>query len=208
MASLNWTLTHPTTSLPLPLPSEKTLLTLPSIAISLAPQPSSTTTKSEKKERTATGTVYLTNQRFIFISSAPPAARSSLSVGNASIVNPAGSSTTSRGDGGAAGGEPTGNETIHSISVPWSHYTDGRYVQPWFTATYYESLLLPAPGGGFLGPQLLKVYFKELGGYQFYEIVEEMKARIGEASSSRVEVEALRASHFRFPTLLLAIPRS
>lgn len=63
-----------------------------------------------------------------------------MSGGAASIVQSVGSDT--------AAGQGGGKVEIQTLSIPFTHYHDGRFVQPWFAATYYEALILPASGGG------------------------------------------------------------
>lgn len=57
-----------------------------------------------------------------------------------------GAASIVQGEGSTGGGE--GKEEIQTLSIPFTHYHDGRFVQPWFAATYYEALILPASGGG------------------------------------------------------------
>lgn len=37
---------------------------------------------------------------------------------------------------------------LQTLSVPLAKLVDGRLVQPWFSATYYEAMVLPGEGGG------------------------------------------------------------
>lgn len=139
MASLNYAILAPSTLSPLPLPSEKFLLTTPSISLSLFPStPGSAPSQSPSSpavERRALGSVHVSNQRIVFVSSA--AEPGSLATGSASIAT---------GGAGAAGSG--GKVVLRTLSVPYGSLLDGRYVQPWFAATYYEALVVPARGGG------------------------------------------------------------
>lgn len=131
MASLNWVHLS-TSSAPLPLPEEKFLLTIPSVALTLFPCPPGAPTKptAPSSARHATGNVFVSNQRVVFVASTATAG-GSLAGGNASVV-----------------GQATAAYGVQTLSMPFQHFLDGRYVQPWFAATYYEALLLPVEGGG------------------------------------------------------------
>lgn len=130
MASLNWVHLS-TASAPLPLPGEKFLLTVPSVSLTLFPSLPGAPTKptAPSSARHATGTVFVSNQRVVFVSSTASAG-GSLAGGTASVVG------------------QTGTQEVQTLSMPFPQFLDGRYVQPWFSATYYEALLLPAPEGG------------------------------------------------------------
>lgn len=64
-------------------------------------------------------------------------------------------------------------------------------MQPIFSSSYYEGLILPAREGGLDVPQVLRFKFNEGGGAALFETVNEMKARIG-ASGGRAMPEPLR----------------
>ncbi|GAA6029924.1 hypothetical protein JCM8097_009171 [Rhodosporidiobolus ruineniae] len=201
MASINWAMLSPSGQ-PVPLPREKLLLTTPSVSLSLFPLPSGSGPNAQPltkdQEYTADkGTLYTTNQRVVFVA---PGARSghgaggggassapegSLAAGQASIA-PGGlpPSTTD--------GKKVAKVPLQTLSVPLPKLVDGRYVQPWFTAQYYEAVCLPSSGGGLSEPHLVRFYFKESGGYDFTQTVAEMRDRL-EAAGRRgaSEVEAL-----------------
>ncbi|KDE04062.1 hypothetical protein MVLG_05501 [Microbotryum lychnidis-dioicae p1A1 Lamole] len=155
MASLNWVMLSPTRS-PIPLPSEKVLHTVPSVSISLFPCPPGSAPNANPT---------------------PPSSESKSDKGNLYATNKRVvyvSTVAQEGKG-----------RVDSFSVPWQGFVDGRFVQPWFGANYYEALCLPDPrstDSGISTPHLSRFYFNEAGGYQFYEICEEMKARIGNSS--------------------------
>ncbi|KAM0749969.1 hypothetical protein T439DRAFT_43188 [Meredithblackwellia eburnea MCA 4105] len=179
MASLNWAILAPSTNKPTPLPSEKFLLTTNAVSISLfpsAPGAPLTQTADKTKEYRATGVVHTSNQRVVFV--ADGAATSSLADGSASVA-------------GGAASTVAGKLIVNTLSIPYSHLLDGRFVQPWFAATYYEALLGPARGGGLEGPHIARFSFKESGGYQFYELVQEMRDRVGAAAGRAAAVEPL-----------------
>lgn len=63
-------------------------------------------------------------------------------------------------------------------------------------ANYYESLVLPQQGGGLNILHNLKLYFNEGRAFEFYEAVEQVKARYDETRGrgGRAPEEALRES--------------
>lgn len=129
MASLNWALLSPSPSLtPLPLPHEKFLLSVPSIDLQLSPSPPGAPINAPAPPAssvyTAKGAVHLSNKRLVFVAS------------DAHSPAPV---------GGSAEGV---KQKLNTFSVPYSHFLDGRFVQPWFGANYYEALCLPSDGGG------------------------------------------------------------
>ncbi|BGP13188.1 hypothetical protein JCM10213_000232 [Rhodosporidiobolus nylandii] len=188
MASINHVMLGP--SNPVPFPQEKFLLTTPSVNLSLFPlppgAPSNAQPSSKDDEYRATGgTLYTSNQRIVFV--APGA------VGAGGGGGTTGSSTGGSGtDGSLAAGQASivqlegagSKPALHTLSVPLAKLVDGRLVQPWFSATYWEAVCLPGEGGGLTEPHLLRLYFKESGGYDFVQTVQEMRDRL-EASGRR-----------------------
>ncbi|GAA5949370.1 hypothetical protein JCM21900_005626 [Sporobolomyces salmonicolor] len=206
MASINWAMIS-STGQPLPLPNEKFLLSLAGVSLSLfshppgAPLNVQPASKHDEYKCTA-GTVHLSNKRIIYVAPSATGRPEAPAGGATSGV----SASASTGAGGslangqasiAPGGVPregaAKNVPLQTLSIPWSHFQDGRFKQPYFTAAYYEALCLPQDGGGLSSPHLLRLYFKESGGYDFYQTVEEMKARLAESSGRRgtPAVEAL-----------------
>lgn len=104
---------------PIPLPQEKFLLTLPAISLSLFPcPPGAALTVSPPKDGS-----HLQAQGKLYAS-------------NQRVVF-------------VAAEEKAGKQgALQSLSVPYSHFQDGRFKQPIFSAAYYEALCLPADGGG------------------------------------------------------------
>lgn len=135
MASLDWAHLHPTTRSPLPLPSEKFLLTTSSVSLSLFPclvgSSPSVAAQPHKEYTVSSGTLHASSKRVVYVAD----------VGAKRTV-PAG-----RGGGAGLDGLGGGGE-LETLSVPYSHFLDGRFQQPWFGASYYESLCLPSEGGG------------------------------------------------------------
>ncbi|KAK4052036.1 hypothetical protein OIV83_002330 [Microbotryomycetes sp. JL201] len=185
MASLNWTMLSSTRQ-PLPLPHEKLIHSIAGVVLRVFPLPCGAPLSFKPPSHTVhkqSGTVHLSNKRIIFVSSSP--------------------ATTT---GAVAANDPH-QISVDTFSVPYTHFHDGRFVQPWFGANYYEGSCTPAPGGGLdgllasfereresnSGPASIAVTytFNEAGGYQFYETVEEMKQRVGDAAGSSTPQESL-----------------
>ncbi|GAA5894560.1 GRAM domain-containing protein [Sporobolomyces salmoneus] len=156
MASLNWVVLDSNTLKPVPLPREKVLLSLSSVSLHLLPfrpQSSSSSSTSSSKPveyKVEKGTVHLSNQRVVYVS--PPQLHST----STSSSTPA----------------------LETLSCPYTHFQDGRLNQPFFGANYFEALLLPAAEGGLSDPHVIRLYFKEGGGFDFYSTVLEMKERL------------------------------
>jgi hypothetical protein len=97
---------------------------------------------------------------------------------------------------------PGAADIIDTLSVPLANFQDGRFIQPLFKATYWEALVIPVPGGGLSGPHAVKLSFNKGQGWEFYEAVEEVKARAAEANEGQFGyVEALRTCSTRFDAL-------
>ncbi|KPV76828.1 uncharacterized protein RHOBADRAFT_42038 [Rhodotorula graminis WP1] len=216
MAALNWAMLTPQGK-PVPLPHEKWLFSSSpgTVAISLFPHPPGSPLNLEPKPtdthyKHQHGTLYLSQKRVVYVappsSTSTPSARrhlvpsgatstattshadqqSTIASGSASILPPPRPSTSSA---------PSGPATLESLSVPLRAFVDGRLVQPWFSANYYEALCLEGDGnGGLEGPHLVRFYFKEGGAPDFYSAVEEVKARLELSSATRgTPVEQLPA---------------
>ncbi|GAA5857624.1 hypothetical protein JCM8547_004303 [Rhodosporidiobolus lusitaniae] len=172
---------------PVPLPHEKFLLATPSVSLSLFPLPSGAPLNAKPtppdSEITAKGTVHTSNKRVVFV--APSASEVGSSGGGASSV--------AQGEASIAPGGSV-KAPLRSLSVPLNKLVDGRLVQPWFSATYYEALCLPTPAGNLAEPHLLRLYFKESGGFDFQQTVQEMRERLEVSRrGGREEVESLPA---------------
>ncbi|EGG05451.1 uncharacterized protein MELLADRAFT_78105 [Melampsora larici-populina 98AG31] len=186
---------------PIPLPDEKIFLTVNGITISLVPTlPGSGTTDGEpisptdsnqtqnqsnssksklplsslfsnltlkNSEKLYPGTVYITNQRILFISN-----------------------------------HESEDQSIKTLTIPLSNSLDGRFIQPWLSANYHLSTVLPVNGGNLeelLSSRFtnnsdhpilftLKVVFNEGHGFEFYEALEEVKRLHSEANGQRTTV--------------------
>jgi len=102
----------------------------------------------------ALGRCYLTNKRLIFVAA----------------------SATATVTGTGSIGE------FKTLSVPIGNYQDGRLVQPWLAANYYEAIIRPVRDGGLSAPQLSKLSFKEGQSWNFVETLEEIRRRFEEES--------------------------
>lgn len=130
MASLNWVqLTNKL--IPIPISNEIPLCSpIASVIVSLFALNSTLT-----PILTATGTLYLSSLRIVFIATPKPVSNeitSSLEDQSASI--------TSR--------RSTKNSRLDSLSLPWSHFFDGKFEQPWFGPSFYRATVEPALDGG------------------------------------------------------------
>ncbi|GAA5873444.1 hypothetical protein JCM16303_001125 [Sporobolomyces ruberrimus] len=153
MASLNWVVLDKNTLAPVPLPREKMLLSLSSVSLSLTPSRSPKPLPADPDYKVEKGTVYLSNQRVVYVS--PPSIPTSDSGTTSTTTNP-----------------------LETLSVPYTHFQDGRLNQPFFGANNFEATCLPAPEGGLSCPHVIRLYFKEGGGFDFYSTVLEMKERL------------------------------
>lgn len=136
------------------------------------------------------------------------------SAGNAgvgSLASGSASNTSAR-----TAGASSSQVTLATLSVPLRHFVDSHLVQPWLRATYLEALCLcsedaedlrvrlpsfPRDGVAWLhvsspptlqSPHIARFYFKEGGGFEFYQAIEEVKARAEIGGRSGVAEEQLR----------------
>ncbi|KAA1074812.1 hypothetical protein PGT21_021605 [Puccinia graminis f. sp. tritici] len=142
----------------------------------------------------AHGTIYVTNQRILFIThnaSAladldPPTLQPLSSQSNPSILLP----------------------PIKTLTIPLRNSFDGRFVQPWLSTNYHLSTFVPVPNGNLdhLFPSsssannlhsamdsfTLKAVFNEGHGFEFTEALEEVKNIMFQSDSERpAELEEL-----------------
>ncbi|KAK4051271.1 hypothetical protein OIO90_004752 [Microbotryomycetes sp. JL221] len=165
MASLNWTMLSRERK-PMPLPHEKFMSpAIHGVVLRLYKLPlgANMSYKPPASDvRKATGTVYLSNKRVMFVSRDQQLQQQS---------------DHNRNDD---------NALIDTFAVPYTHLYDGRFVQPWFGANYYEASCVAAPGGGLQPSTTYAVTFtfNDSGGFDFYQTVEEMKQRLGADGTS------------------------
>ncbi|CAG8759248.1 6928_t:CDS:2 [Dentiscutata erythropus] len=69
---------------------------------------------------------------------------------------------------------------FQSLSIPLLNLREGKFQQPWFGANYYQAHLIPVQNGGLPSPGLMKVTFKEGGGYEFSSCYTELIQRLTE----------------------------
>ncbi|CAD6575737.1 MAG: hypothetical protein CYPHOPRED_005783 [Cyphobasidiales sp. Tagirdzhanova-0007] len=151
---------------PVPLPQEKFLLHVSGTQAELQAMSTSTALKPGSRPLLAQGTVYVTFQRIVFVAdNAAALPATALAV----------------------------NEELRSLSCNLSHFQDGRLVQPWLAANYYEGIVIPQTAGGLDGLHKLKIHFSEGRAFEFYQAVEEVKMRHAEnqGRNSSSQEEAL-----------------
>ncbi|GAA6059161.1 hypothetical protein JCM10212_005506 [Sporobolomyces blumeae] len=165
MASLNWALVAPSTRRPVPLPSEKFVSHLTAVSLSLFPHSPGSSPSAAPADP---ATERKSDKGDVYLSNQ-----------RIVFVSPAPTSPSARGG------------ALETLSIPYSHVVDGRLVQPWFTANYYEGICVPARDGGLDGPHVIRLYFKEGGAFDFYTHVVEMKERLGSAAGTSTANEQL-----------------
>ncbi|KAG8947829.1 hypothetical protein FRC00_008911, partial [Tulasnella sp. 408] len=126
--ALNWTMLSEYRT-PVPLPNEGTISKETDVDITLQipdapPSGSATSGGSGGAGHTlkSTGTIWLSNQRFIFV---------------VPILPP--SSTTAA---------PGSTDRIESLSIPWHLIVSTKFEQPFFSANYLKLEVYPVPDGG------------------------------------------------------------
>jgi len=171
MAALNWAMLTPQGQ-PVPLPHEKWLFSSSpgTVAISLFPHPPGSPLNVEPKPadthyRHQHGTLYLSQKRVVYVAPPSPSSTSSrrhLPSGGTATSHThqgshASSSTATLPPAATTSTIPTppstaaaskGPASLESLSVPLRAFVDGRLVQPWFSANYYEAVCLEGDGSG------------------------------------------------------------
>ncbi|GAA6015648.1 hypothetical protein JCM10207_008159 [Rhodosporidiobolus poonsookiae] len=184
--ALNWAMLDPSHR-PVPLPSEKVLLSTSSVSLQLFAQPPGAAPSVQPQNNHTTytvdrGTLYTTNKRIVFVAPGAKTPSSSASGGGHPASSSAATGSLAAGQASIAPDTATkaaqSRPPLETLSVPYRQLVDGRLVQPWFTSTYYEATCLPGEGGGLSEPHLLRLYFKESGGFDFQQTVSEMRDRL------------------------------
>lgn len=185
--ALNAVMLNASTRKPVPLPDEKRFIEVENVETAMQGMSNSTTVDAAATPLKATGSVYVTSHRVVFVSSAPP---SSLAEASSS--------------------------QLVTLSCNLSHFQDGRLVQPWLAGTaarvfnapapeadhclassanYYEAVVLPQTGGKLDRPHSIKIHFRNGRAYEFYQALEEAKTRYEEVHGrGRPVEEPLRMS--------------
>jgi hypothetical protein len=102
--ALNAVMLNNASKQPVPLPEEKQYLRIDGLEAVLHPMSNTTTLNASAKPLKAAGSIYVTSQRVIFVSDAPPSTLAA-----------------------------SGNTELVSLSCNLSHFQDGRLVQPWLS---------------------------------------------------------------------------
>ncbi|WAQ85102.1 hypothetical protein PtA15_5A676 [Puccinia triticina] len=192
----------PTSAIPVSAedPKQKGKLSLSGILSAIALSP--------PDDGSAHGTVYVTNQRILFIAddaasqpdppphpSPPPAHPNQPDHQHPSRLLP----------------------KINTLTVPLRNSFDGRFVQPWLSANYHLSTFVPVPNGNLPPPPstataphaaldsfTLKIIFNEGHGFEFTEALEEVKRIMFQSDSQRpAELEELPTYS---PPMSLSVP--
>ncbi|KNZ57311.1 hypothetical protein VP01_218g9 [Puccinia sorghi] len=158
-------------------------------AISLVP--------GSSDDGSAHGTIYVTNQRILFIADDA----------SASLIQTDPPSST----------DPTPSlPPIKTLTIPLRNSFDGRFIQPWLSANYHLSTFIPVPNGNLQHLSAsnpahdsniaqdsftLKIIFNEGHGFEFTEALEEVKNIMYQSESQRsAELEELpEATAFFIP---------
>ncbi|PWA01960.1 hypothetical protein BB558_001917 [Smittium angustum] len=78
-----------------------------------------------------------------------------------------------------------------TFSVPLTYTSDIKYQQPIFGSNYYQAEVECVPGGNLVSGGILKLYFKENGGYEFFSVHKSMMERILETGEIPMHHEPL-----------------
>lgn len=156
MAALNWTMLDG--GRPVPLPGEKWLYTSSpnSIDVSLFPHPPGSPLniqpKKDEEIRASRGTLYVSQKRVVYVAAGASSAGSGAGQAGPSSRAAEGTGSLASGQASIAPGglpqEAAKKVPLQSLSVPLRYFVDGRFVQPWFSATYYEAMCLEGDKSG------------------------------------------------------------
>ncbi|PVV04513.1 hypothetical protein BB560_000987 [Smittium megazygosporum] len=80
---------------------------------------------------------------------------------------------------------------LYSFSVPLNFLSEIKYAQPIFGTNYLSATAEPVPQGGIKNEGKLRLYFKEAGGFELYNILIKLKQRIYETGDFTPHEEPL-----------------
>ncbi|KAG8683866.1 hypothetical protein FRC11_012963 [Ceratobasidium sp. 423] len=161
--SLNWVMLDERRR-PVPLPNERTITTIPNVQLTVhIPTPTDNT--STTQTLTASGDIWLTSDRFVFIAS--PQSQST-SLGLFTLVSQAISSVP-------ANEAPT--TKLESLSLPWVYVLSTSFVQPYFAANYLAMDVRPAEGGGLALGTKAEVRLTDRGMFEFIGMVDGIRSK-------------------------------
>ncbi|QRV73304.1 hypothetical protein RhiJN_01318 [Ceratobasidium sp. AG-Ba] len=156
--SLNWVMLDATRE-PVPLPHERLLSTVRNVDTTVAlPNPPRTLR--------ATGTVWLTTERFVFVAS-----HQSQSASLFALVSQALPASIKPED------TTDPSVKLESLSLPWLSVLSTSFVQPYFAANYLSMDVKPAPDGGLELGTRVEVRLSDQGMFEFIKRVENTRAR-------------------------------
>ncbi|KAF8602589.1 hypothetical protein BDV93DRAFT_523961, partial [Ceratobasidium sp. AG-I] len=168
--SLNWVMLDARKE-PVPLPQERTLSSTPGaeLTVHIPPAPPQGDAPSggnggAPQVLKATGRVWLTTERFIFVASLQVQSTSLLAFLPLPISN-------------AISPAPTTNTPLESLSLPWLSVLSTAFTQPYFGANYLAMDVKPAPDGGLAFGTRVEVRFSELGMFEFVRQLEGVRAK-------------------------------
>ncbi|KAG9088678.1 hypothetical protein FRC07_012489 [Ceratobasidium sp. 392] len=168
--SLNWVMLDARRE-PVPLPQERVISTVPNADITV-------TFPNPPRMIRATGTVWLTTERFIFVAS--PQTQSTSLFTLVSQALPASIKPEDNTDP---------NMKLESLSLPWLSVLSTSFVQPYFAANYLSMDVKPAPDGGLVLGTRVEARLADQGMFEFIKRVEGVRARaIERAREARLAV--------------------
>ncbi|KAF8725060.1 female pronucleus assembly, partial [Rhizoctonia solani] len=174
--SLNWVMLDERKK-PVPLPNERNISTVPNAQLTVHIPNSSDNGTNLTQTITASGDVWLTSHRFVFV--AAPESQST-SLGLFALVSHVISS--------APANETSGTK-LETLSLPWLSVLSTSFAQPYFGANYLAMDVRPAEGGGLVLGTKVEVRLTDRGMFEFINMVEGIRnkaierareARLGE----------------------------
>ncbi|KAJ1299431.1 hypothetical protein OPQ81_003797 [Rhizoctonia solani] len=160
--SLNWVMLDERRK-PVPLPDERSITTVPNAQVTIH-IPSSSDNDTTAQTLTASGDVWLTSDRFVFVASP----NQSTSLGLFTLVSQAISSAQSNE-------APT--TELETLSLPWVSVLSTSFIQPYFAANYLAMDVRPAEGGGLSLGTKVEVRLMDRGMFEFISTVEGMRSQ-------------------------------